>query len=137
MEPGRYRVVIFTGPETSGGGYPDHEVEPLTHTIVRLTGDLTLATGFSPTPDEPDQRTRTCREVGFEPESDHGAFDIRATGVPCDRARDVARAVQGEIGETYRYAGFTCRPQGPIGQLPTYRYECTNGSGARIRFEAS
>ena len=68
----------------------------------------------------------------------NGAFDITASGVGCNVARQVARAAEEAGGEAYRSGpGFRCEPVGTVGQLPSVVYECDRAAGGSLRFEAS
>lgn len=101
------------------------------------TATETVTVTETPTP-AASPRTRDCGQVGFEPNTDAGAFDIRATGVDCQLARDVARAAEGQRGERYAAAeGFTCRPTGTVGELPSVVYKCTREGDGTVVFEAS
>ena len=83
-------------------------------------------------------RSRDCGDVAFEPNTDAGAFDITASGVGCNVARQVARAAEEAGGEAYRSGpGFRCEPVGTVGQLPSVVYECDRAAGGSLRFEAS
>jgi hypothetical protein len=78
---------------------------------------------------------RRCASVTFTPASDHGAFGIRARGVSCAVARDVARG--GEDGDLrYRRAGLRCRGVFDDAGLAQTIYRCTR-PGARVTFSAS
>ncbi len=85
-------------------------------------------------PTTPD--VQSCGDLGYTPQSDNGAFSIKATGVSCATAREVAELSRG-FPPTFRAHGFTCRTEGPVGQLPSHPYTCTAGDGARITFKAS
>jgi hypothetical protein len=76
-----------------------------------------------------------CPMLAFTPDSDHGAFSIRARNVSCAVARDVARgAVSGD--RRYRRAGLRCRGTFDPHRLPKTVYRCTR-PGARVTFLAS
>ena len=78
---------------------------------------------------------RACAPVGFTPDSDDGAFGIRARNVGCAVARDVARgAVDGDL--RYRRAGLRCRGVFDDARLAQTIYRCTR-RGARVTFSAS
>ncbi|MDR7299969.1 hypothetical protein [Haloactinomyces albus] len=79
---------------------------------------------------------RACGDVAFAPASDYGAFTIRADGVGCDLARDVAADVEGRLGESYRSHGFTCvgKPNGNA--LGGFDYTCGRGTDG-VFFTAS
>lgn len=78
----------------------------------------------------------SCGQVGFEPETDHGAFDIRATGVRCDLARSVAAEAVGHVPDEYRSHGFTCGSQATGNELNSFYYNCAK-DGAQVSFTAS
>ena len=78
--------------------------------------------------------TRSCGNVGFTPQSDDGAFGIRATGVRCRTARAVARASEdygpsGEPGDVFRYRArrFRCVGRQRDTELPSVRFRCRRG----------
>ena len=78
---------------------------------------------------------RKCRTVIFTPNSDHGAFQLRARNVDCAIARDVARgAVRGD--RRYTRARLRCRGVLDQNGLPKTVYRCTR-PGARVTFVAS
>lgn len=77
----------------------------------------------------------SCGRVGFEPETDHGAFDTRATGVRCDLARDVAADAAGNVSGGYRSNGFTCDSQAAGNELGSFYYNCAR-EGAQVSFTA-
>lgn len=71
--------------------------------------------------------TRSCASVGFTPNSDDLATNIRAQGVTCRFARKYVRDSEGQPGERFR--GFTCAKvavDAPEG-LPYRRYRCQRG----------
>ena len=103
--------------------------EPGTPTATG-TKTVTAAPGDVPTP-------RDCGDVGFEPGTDAGSFDVQATGVDCDTARRVAAAAEGAGGEEFFTRGFTCGPVGTAGELPSVVYRCEDESGAEVRFQSS
>jgi hypothetical protein len=76
-----------------------------------------------------------CPTVVFTPNSDHGAFNLRARNVTCAVATNVAR---GAVGGDRRYtrAGLRCRGVRDEHGLPKTVYRCT-GSHARVTFVAS
>lgn len=84
----------------------------------------------------PSVTTRDCGDVGFEPNTDAGAFNIEAAGVGCRVARQVAGAAEGQSGERYGARNFDCRPTGTVGMLPSVQYECARGD-AVVTFDAS
>ena len=87
--------------------------------------------------------TRACGNVGFEPNSDAGAFGIRATGVRCRTARAVARASRtygpsGDPGRIWRYRArrFRCVGRELDTALPQVRWRCRRGD-ALVTFSKS
>lgn len=98
---------------------------------------IRIVVGHPPYPAE-DPRTRQCGDVGFEPNTDNGAFGITATGVECDVARDVAAFVEGDVGDPYGTpSGYSCLPErDDSGPMTTFNYTCTRGD-ATITFAAS
>lgn len=81
------------------------------------------------------RRAHSCGDLGFEAQTDNGAFGIRAVGVGCERARKVASFSRG-FPSTFTAHGFTCRTEGPEGRLGSHPYTCTGG-GDRITFRTS
>jgi hypothetical protein len=83
---------------------------------------------------------RSCGTVAFAPNSEDGAFDIRATGVGCATARRVARAARNtDVApgtQRYRRAGFVCTGRYDGSGLPSVRFRCTRGV-AVVRFVRS
>jgi hypothetical protein len=78
---------------------------------------------------------RACPMVIFTPNSDHGAFELRARNVGCGVAARVARgAVAGD--RRYRRAGMRCRGLFDEAGLPRTVYRCVK-PGARVTFVAS
>lgn len=105
---------------------------------VTATATATATATVTETPDTGGGRSRDCGDVAFEPNTDAGAFDITASGVGCNVARQVARGAEEAGGEAYRSGpGFRCEPAGTVGQLPSVVYECDRAAGGSIRFEAS
>jgi hypothetical protein len=78
---------------------------------------------------------RRCEPVAFTPNSDHGAFSIRARNVTCAVARDVARRSEGG-DPRYRRAGLRCRGVFDDAGLAQTIYRCTR-PGARVTFSRS
>lgn len=78
----------------------------------------------------------SCGQVGFQPETDHGAFDIRATGVGCELARAVAGDAAGHVPDQYRSHGFACDSQATGNELASFFYNCAR-EGAQVSFTAS
>lgn len=76
-----------------------------------------------------------CPTVVFSPDSDHGAFNLRARNVSCAVATRVAR---GAIGGDRRYtrAALRCRGTFDDHGLPHTVYRCVR-RGARVTFAAS
>lgn len=106
-----------------------------TRTVTETVIETTTAT-VTPSPGD-GGGMRDCGQVAFEPNTDDGAFDIRARGVDCPLAREVARAAEGRGGDRYRGPeGFDCRPAGTVGELPSVVYECRAG-GSLVTFDAS
>lgn len=73
--------------------------------------------------------------MAYQPQSDAGAFEIRASGVGCEVARDLARSAE---GASLRFAedGFACEGRRVDRGLPATRYTCKR-DGARVTFEVS
>ena len=75
--------------------------------------------------------SRDCGSVGFERNTDFGAFSIRAKRTSCVRARRVARASRAHgIGSppyAYRAKGFSCRGRVGTDVLPQVVYTCRKG----------
>lgn len=127
-EPGRGSGVEVGAWRCHTGNFSREHFFPTAAGVSCERGDaLVLATDF-----------RDCGGVSFEPQTDHGAFGIRAWEVGCRHAREVAGAVDGQIGDTYRTSGFTCEtPAETQGEpLPTFDYTCRS-DGARVHFNAS
>jgi hypothetical protein len=78
---------------------------------------------------------RKCPSVAFTPNSDHGAFGIRARNVSCAVAQDVARG-SADGGLRFRRAGLRCRGVFDEAGLPRTVYRCTR-PGARVTFAVS
>lgn len=79
---------------------------------------------------------RGCGDIAFEPQTDNGAFDIRAAGVGCEVAREVARAAEDASGD-YSASGFDCSGTVRENGLRTTEYTCTRDDGARVTFSRS
>lgn len=108
--------------------------------LVPLLAALTIAALVPPAAGA---ATRSCGSVGFTPNSDDGAFGIRAQGVSCRTARSVARASRpygpsGEPGDVYRYRHrrFRCVGRQRDTGLASVRFRCTRGS-AVVTFSRS
>jgi hypothetical protein len=85
-------------------------------------------------------RSRNCGNVGFERQTDNGAFGIRARGVGCRVARRVARGSRpfgpGNPG-SYRETDFNCRGRHiASAKLETALYTCRMGD-AIVAFQRS
>lgn len=116
------------------GSAPAGPTATVTETTT-VTATATVTATPRPT-DSP--RPRGCGQVAFEPNTDAGAFDIRASDVGCQVAREVARGAEGQGGERYAASeGFDCRPTGTVGELPSVVYECTREAGGAVTFRAS
>jgi hypothetical protein len=78
---------------------------------------------------------RRCPLVVFTPDSDHGAFHVRARNVGCAVAE---RAARGAVGgdPRYRRGRFQCRGVFDDTGLPRTVYRCVK-PGARVTFVAS
>jgi lysophospholipase L1-like esterase len=80
---------------------------------------------------------RDCGDVGFEQNSDFGAFDVQAKRVRCRKAWRVAagskemNVVSGPF--TYRIGGFRCKGTPTDEALPSVRWVCRRKQ-ARVRF---
>jgi hypothetical protein len=78
---------------------------------------------------------RRCASVTFTPDSDHGAFNIRARNVTCAVARRVARRSEGG-SLRYHRAGLRCRGIFDEAGLAQTVYRCSR-PGARVTFASS
>ena len=78
-----------------------------------------------------EQPVADCGLVAFTPQSDDGAFEIRARGVDCTVARSVARGSRDVRASAprYRARGFACTGGATGGDdaLPGTAYRCTRG----------
>ncbi|MGI8633087.1 MAG: hypothetical protein ACR2NA_11190 [Solirubrobacterales bacterium] len=91
------------------------------------SGEATTGSGSAAAPDGSDATPRGCGTVAFEANSDAGAFEVQATGVGCDTAREVARGSR--TGErSYERSGFRCASSTGEGQLPSHEYRCERGA---------
>lgn len=90
----------------------------------------------APTPPGDGAEAMECGDVGFEPQTDAGAFGISATGASCDVARRVAAASERAGGRSYEAEGFGCSGAPRGGQLPTIEWVCTRDE-AEITFSTS
>lgn len=78
---------------------------------------------------------QSCGDVGYEPNTDAGAFRIGASGVSCTAARALARDAEGR-SLPFDLRGFSCRGEHVEAALPYTRVACTRG-GAEVRFRRS
>lgn len=69
-----------------------------------LVGLVVVAGGFAAIPAT--ASAANCGRIGFEPQSDNVAANIRANGTSCRRARRIVRAVYGGDREPF---GYRCR----------------------------
>ena len=77
--------------------------------------------------------TLACETVGFTPNSEDAASDIRATGLPCDEARAfvmvAGRQTSSGGPSQVEVQGYKCeRTRQEQEPLPRSFYECTNNS---------
>ena len=80
---------------------------------------------------------RPCGDVAYEPNSDAGAFDIRARATTCSTARAIARDAEGKpLSFTTR--GFSCTGQRSSDPqaLPRTQFVCRSGE-RRVTFSRS
>ena len=88
------------------------------------------ARNLAATPTAP-PTVRNCGRVGFTPNSDDGAFSIRAQGATCTTAKRVARATRtrGVGRKPYRFTtrGFRCRGLEDNDALPLVKWSCIKG----------
>ena len=70
--------------------------------------------------------TRDCGFVSFIPNTDSGAFSIKAHGASCRVARSVARESKRE-GLNYRHRRFRCAGRRVTNGLEAIRYRCRRG----------
>lgn len=79
----------------------------------------------------------SCGDVGYEPNTDAGAFQIRASGVSCATARELARDAENRA-LPFSLRGFRCRgklvDEGLV--LPYSQVTCTR-DGAEVTFRRS
>lgn len=125
-------VVAAAAVLSACGSDEDRDAAPMPTTTVTATATATVTETATPEP-----VTRDCGQVGFEPQTDAGAFDIRASGVDCDTAREVAAAAEDARGERFTAAGFDCRPTGTTGKMPSTVVECSGPDDATITFDVS
>jgi len=99
---------------------------------------VVLVVGFAPPAGA--AVTRSCGLISFTPNSDDGAFSIRARGVGCVTARRVARAVRPlkivDGPRRYRSNGFVCRGRLDDTSLAMVRWRCARGA-AVVTFNRS
>lgn len=127
--------------ETDPGASPAPTVTVTESATATATTTATVTatpqpTSSSATSSSP-ARMERCGDVGFEPGTDAGSFDVEASGVGCQEARRVAASAEGQGGEAFTALGFRCQPQGTTGQLPSVVYACSDASDARIMFRTS
>lgn len=80
--------------------------------------------------------SRSCGDVTYTPQTDHGAFNITQRGTTCPVARAVARYAENRR-TPFTTRGFACRGTGVEGALPSTRVQCARADGARITFTRS
>ncbi|MFP5361111.1 MAG: hypothetical protein ACLGI5_00100 [Thermoleophilia bacterium] len=78
---------------------------------------------------------RSCGDVGYVPNTDAGAFRIRAAGVGCATARELARDAEGR-SLPFELRGFACRGRHVDALLPYTRITCTRGD-SEVTFRRS
>lgn len=76
-----------------------------------------------------------CGDVAFAEDTDHGAFNIEASGVSCEVAREVAAASH-NAGLRYRAEGFLCEGTRVTNGLTRDRFTCRRDDD-RITFVRS
>ena len=137
-------LAVAAAPLLAGCGGDDPDGAPARTSsaatvTATVTATATTTETVTATPSPTDSPTpRACGQVAFEANTDAGAFDIRASGVGCPVAREVARGAEGQGGSRYAAtAGFDCRPTGTVGQLPSVVYECSRDAGGTVTFRAS
>lgn len=88
-------------------------------TVIALATVLAVPAGahFAPTGTD-------CGFVSFQANTDHGAFDITATGVSCSTARRVVRSAA-QRGNT---RGYYCRYRPHEATLAHRDWRCRRGS---------
>ena len=100
----------------------------------RIAPLVILAAAFA-LPAAPAGAATDCGFVAYIPNTDSGAFDIRAKGVSCATARSVARAAK-RAGRRYEHRHFRCRGRAVDTALPSTRFRCTRGD-AVVTFNRS
>lgn len=78
---------------------------------------------------------RRCGDVAYTPNTDHGAFNIRAYGTSCETARAVARDAEGEP-RSFSTRGYQCVGVVKDNGLKRTEFECRRGD-RRITFSRS
>jgi len=78
---------------------------------------------------------QSCGDVGYVPDTDAGAFRIRASGVGCATARELGRDAEGR-SLPFNLRGFTCRGRHVDALLPYTRITCTRGD-SEVTFRRS
>lgn len=78
---------------------------------------------------------RDCGDVAYTPNTDHGAFDIRARGTSCSVARAIARDAE-DKPRRFSTRGYTCVGERRTGGLPRTVFVCRNGD-KRVSFSRS
>lgn len=78
---------------------------------------------------------QSCGDVGYAPNTDAGAFRIRASGVGCATARELARDAEGR-SLPFNLRGFTCRGRHVDAALPYTRITCARGD-SEVTFRRS
>ena len=91
-------------------------------------------TGTAPATNTPTAQPATlrCQTVGFTPNSEDAASDIRATGLSCDEAEAFVRIAGARTSsggpDRLDVSGYRCvRTRSEQDPLPASHYECTNG----------
>ena len=77
----------------------------------------------------------SCGDVAYRPNTDAGAFRIRAAGVSCPTARQLARDAENRA-LPFALHGFRCRGRHVDAALPYTRITCTRGN-AEVTFRRS
>lgn len=81
------------------------------------------------------QGERDCGDVSYTPNTDHGAFDVRARGTSCSVARAIARDAEDEP-RRFTSRGYRCVGEPRRGGLPRTVFVCRNGDN-RVSFSRS
>lgn len=99
--------------------------------VAALIAAPALVAGCTPPPPPP----LNCGFVGFAPNSDWGAFDIRATRTTCATARGVASGSKFHAPRNYSGYGWTCIAGRPdTSGLWSVPYRCTGPYGGVVTF---